>query len=93
MTFGDIIKSKRIEKKMGLREFSKKVELSPSFVCLLENGKTKPPKESNITKIAEVLDIDKDLLLAKANKVPIDILNILISNYRHYYNLIRKSNK
>jgi transcriptional regulator with XRE-family HTH domain len=93
MTFGDLIKNKRIKKKIGLREFSRKVKLSPSFICSLEGGKAKPPKEKNIIKIAEILDIDKDLLLAKANKIPIDILNILISDYRYYYNFIRKSSK
>ena len=73
---GIVIKRERKAKNLSLREFAKKVGVSHVAISHIEYGKVEAKKETLI-KIAEILDYDKDKLLAKALKIDDDIENML----------------
>ena len=54
-TFGHIIRELRINNKdySSLREFARKVGLSPAYLSRIENEKEPPPSEKVIEKLAE----------------------------------------
>jgi transcriptional regulator with XRE-family HTH domain len=62
MEFNNLVKKYRNKKGMGLREFAKYLEISPSYLCKIESGerglsiplKLKLQKKTNIPK--KVLD-------------------------------------
>jgi len=67
--FGNLVRERRLKLKIGLREFAKLLKISPAFISKMEIGDFAPPKEENIRKMAEILKIDPDELLAKAGKI------------------------
>ena len=72
--FGDRIRQLREEKKrsdprFSLRKFADAVKLSPTFLSKMEVGDFDPPKPEKIKKMAELLGVDADELLALAGKV------------------------
>ena len=68
-TFGTFVREKRLEKKFGLNNFAKMVNMSTLFISKMEDGDYKPPCEVVIARIAEKLDINTDYLLALAGKI------------------------
>ena len=73
-TLGQIIKSARVKLNYGLRPLAQKLGLSPGYICQIEYDKCSPPKEETLVRIAKSLEIDPDILLRKAGKVPSDII-------------------
>ena len=69
ITFGTFVREKRLEKKIGLREFAIMMDLSPAYISQMEAGICKPPIEDKIQRIAEKLNINADYLLALAGKI------------------------
>ena len=73
--FGDFIKSLRIERDVGLREFCRRLSIDASNWSKIERGVMPPPQdEEKLDKIAEVLDIEKnsDLYIELKDKASID---------------------
>jgi len=80
--FGKRIQELREAKKkddpaFSLRKFGLAVDLSPTFLSKLENGEMNPPKAEKIKKMAELLEVDADELLALAGKVSPDLPEII----------------
>ncbi len=80
--FGKRIRELREAKKkddpaFSLRKFGEAVGLSPTFLSKLENGEMNPPKAEKIKKMAELLGVDADELLALAGKVSPDLPEII----------------
>lgn len=68
---GRLIRKKRDEQALTLREFARRIEKSPSFGVMLEKDDEVPPvKEQTLRKIASVLEIDFDAIMAAAGKLP-----------------------
>jgi transcriptional regulator with XRE-family HTH domain len=67
--FGRLVKEKRREKDMGLREFAKKIDISPTYLSRIENGLDIPPVDEVIAKMAEVLKVASDAFFNAANEV------------------------
>jgi HTH-type transcriptional regulator, competence development regulator len=72
--FGDRVRQLREEKKQSdprfsLRRFAEAVGLSPTFLSKMELGEFDPPRPDKIKKMAELLGVDADELLALAGKV------------------------
>lgn len=83
--FGKYIRRLREEKKktdptFSLRGFAKEVELSPTFISKMEKGDFKPPSPEKIVKMAEVLGVNQDELLARADKVSPEIPKYIQEN-------------
>lgn len=67
MDFGRMLKTLRVSAGIGLRELSRTIDVSPTYLSLVENGKQAPPNAARIAQIE------------KALKVPIGCLNSLTS--------------
>ena len=68
-TFGTFVREKRLEKNISLNKFAQMVGVSAPFISKMEVGDWNAPKEENIIKMAEILELDKDYLLALAGKI------------------------
>jgi transcriptional regulator with XRE-family HTH domain len=80
--FGRLIRERREEKKrtdpkFSLRRFAEAVDLSATFISKMETGEYSPPSPENIKKMAELLDLDADELLALAGKVDPELNEII----------------
>ena len=82
LTFGEIIRQKRLSKNMTLRELARQTELSAAFISKMEVGDFRPPKAENIIKIAKILNINEDFLLQKANKISDEIQDFIFTTTR-----------
>lgn len=60
---GEFIKSERIKKDLGLREFARKADLSHTYVGMLEKNNNIEPTIEALAKIAHALNINLDKLL------------------------------
>jgi HTH-type transcriptional regulator, competence development regulator len=54
------------------------VRISPTFLSKIECGEFNPPRPEKIIKMAELLDVDPDKLLALAGKVDPSLNDIII---------------
>jgi transcriptional regulator with XRE-family HTH domain len=68
--FGVELRSLRQMKGMGLRQFAREIPLTSGYACNLEYGLVAPPSVHVICRMAEVLEIPANHLLAKAGKLP-----------------------
>lgn len=91
--FGEVVRTERLSKKLGLREFAEMVDLSPTFISKMEVGDFKPPKEENIIKIADVLNLDRDFLLAKANKISSELKAIINKEPKLFASFLRRASQ
>jgi HTH-type transcriptional regulator, competence development regulator len=88
--FGEFVRNRRLDLNIGLREFATKLDLSPAFISKMEIGDFKPPKEENIKKMAIILGIDQDELLARAGKISSDLQEIISTKPALYASLLRR---
>jgi transcriptional regulator with XRE-family HTH domain len=80
--FGDRIRElrearKRTDPNFSLRKFAKAVDISPTFLSRIERGEFDPPAADKIIRMAELLGIDADHLLALADKVNPELNEII----------------
>lgn len=79
-TFGERIKELRLKKRFGLREFAKKVGISPTYLSKMEREQDPPPAEDKIIRMAALLGADHNDLLALAKKLPPDFKKAFTKN-------------
>ena len=59
--FGEFVKSLRLERDIGLREFCRRLKLDPSNWSKIERGVLAAPQdEEKLSQIAEALNIERD---------------------------------
>ena len=68
---------KRTDPKYSLRQFAQAVDISATFLSKVETGEFNPPAPDKIKKMAELLGVDPDDLLALAGKVDPDLPEII----------------
>ena len=61
MTFGQRVRAMRKGRKVSMRWLAAEASLSLTFICDLENGKTKPSAET-LERLADVLGTTMDQL-------------------------------
>ena len=83
-TFEGFLRKKRLEKKVGLREFARLVGMQPSNYCTIESGSLPAPPEDKLRRIATTLRLSMeeqrllfDLAAQSKDDIPVD-LKILI---------------
>lgn len=76
-TFGQRVRRRRMEKQITLREFAKRIHVSPTYVSQIERDEYKPPSEATIREIAHQLDENEDELLGLAQKISSDLSPII----------------
>ncbi|MFO7736864.1 MAG: helix-turn-helix transcriptional regulator [Desulfatiglandaceae bacterium] len=67
--FGQILRKRRIDSGLGLRELARRINKSPGYLSDVEKGHVPPPSEAVILDIAAALAIEKKDLLVAARKV------------------------
>ena len=72
-TFGETIKKWRLDLRLGLRESSKQIGISATYLSRLENNKENPPQADKLIQIAKVYDKTEDEIFSLADRVPPDI--------------------
>ena len=93
--FGKYFREKReaLSKKgkgLSLRYVSKEIGVDPGYLSKIERGVFPPPSENLIIKMAEIIDEDKDVLLALAGKVSSDLHIIIKKRPKLFGQLIRQ---
>ena len=68
--FGADLRSLREAKGFGLRQFAREIPLTSGYECNLEYGLIAPPSVKVLCRMAEVLEVPKHYLLARAGKLP-----------------------
>jgi transcriptional regulator with XRE-family HTH domain len=89
--FGETIRARRLEKGLKLRRLAKMLDVTPSYLSRIEAGVVPPPKEEKILRMAEFLDLNSDQLLASADKVSSDLLEIIRQDPIRMADMIRTS--
>lgn len=69
MQFGYILKTLRISAGISLRELSRTIDVSPTYLSLVENGKQRSPSAIRITQIEEALNVPSGYLQAMSRDV------------------------
>ncbi|ABK45158.1 transcriptional regulator, XRE family [Magnetococcus marinus MC-1] len=92
--FGMFIRSMREEKKKrdpaySLRKFAEAAGISATFMSKVENGEFDPPAPDKIKKMAELLEVNSDELLAMAGKVDPDLSGIIRDQPRAMADFLR----
>lgn len=60
MTFGEYLKQKRLDKEITLRGFAKLVDISPVYLCDLEEGRKAAPSMEVMQKMVSKLALNKE---------------------------------
>lgn len=81
MSIGSIIKEKRLEAGLSLRKFSRECGVSPTYISHVEKGKTLPPPQGLLYKMAEILDLDGDDLVIGKGEVPKWIQEMILDDW------------
>jgi len=58
-TFGQFLKSKRLEREFTLRGFAGMLEVSPVYICDLEKDRKPAPSNERLEQIVRLLSLDK----------------------------------
>jgi transcriptional regulator with XRE-family HTH domain len=87
--FGELVRGKRMEREIGLREMAKMIGVSPTYLSKVERDEFPPPAEDKVRKIAELLYCDADELLALAGRVSSDLSEIIKQHPREMAALLR----
>lgn len=67
-TLGDVIREKRTERKRSLRDMAREIGISPSYQSDIENDR-RVPAEETLQKIATLLELSFDDLMALAGRI------------------------
>jgi PTS system nitrogen regulatory IIA component len=66
VNFGYLLRTLRICAGLSLRELARSIDVSPTYLSLIENGKQPPPSPSRIAKIEQALEMPPGYLLSIA---------------------------
>lgn len=73
MSFGSVIRAKRITMGIGLNEFAERIDISPAYWSRIERDQEKPPSDGLIERAAAILGMKMDDLFIEANRLPPDM--------------------
>jgi len=77
LDFGYILKTMRIEAGIGLRELARSIDISPSYLSMIEHGQQSPPTAERITQIEQVLDVPKGYLQSVTHGLDPDVSSFI----------------
>lgn len=77
MPFGKALRAKRLEKKFTLRKFAELVGVSPTYLSQVEQCNVVPPTAERVQRMAELLGVNSDEMIALAGRVPEDLSEII----------------
>jgi HTH-type transcriptional regulator, competence development regulator len=88
-SFGSFLKKLRLNRGYSIKKLSIELNINYSYLSKIENGHSLPSDEF-ITRIAELFGYDNEELLARAGKIPDDIIKIISDNPKHAIEVLRK---
>ncbi|RJP24768.1 MAG: helix-turn-helix domain-containing protein [Candidatus Abyssobacteria bacterium SURF_5] len=77
VNFGYLLRTLRICAGLSLRELARTIDVSPTYLSLIENGKQPPPSASRIARIEQVLEVPAGYLLSIARGLDPAILSFI----------------
>jgi len=80
---------RKTDPSFSLRQFSDAVGISATFLSKVETGEFDPPKPEKIIKMAELLEVDADELLALAGRVDPELNEIIKEQPKAMADLLR----
>jgi len=89
-TFGQRVQELRVEKRMGIRELGRALDISAMHISNLEKGKSMPSSDL-VEKIAAELQGDLDELLHLADQLDPAVVNVIQSNPYTVPSLLRSA--
>ena len=95
MQFGEYLRRERQRRyehdaAFSLRAMATRVGIEPSYLSKVERGQQPPPSEQTISRLAEDLDLDPDVLLALAGKVSSDLQRVIMKRPNLFAQIIRE---
>ena len=77
-TFGDLLKATRIAHGYSLRKFANLVDISPTYLSQVEQGKVEsPPTAERVRTMAQLLGQNPARWIAIAGRMPEDLAKII----------------
>lgn len=83
-TFGEMLKARRKELRLGLREFALRAEMDPGNLSKIERGRLSAPQSENVlNRICLALELDvnseeaktfRDRALVEAGRIPSEVM-------------------
>ena len=89
MGFGKSVRKHRQAMGLSIAQFSKEVDISPTYLAPIEREVFPPPAEDKIIRIAKALGQNPDVLLAQAGRVATDLQKIIRKNPNEVGALLR----
>lgn len=80
MSFGEYLLNLRKSRKESQKSLANAIGVSYTYISKIENNVFPPPSEETLRKIALFLNEDVDVMITMANKVPIDLKEIVMSS-------------
>jgi PTS system nitrogen regulatory IIA component len=77
MDFGYMLKTLRIEAGIGLRELARNIDISPSYLSMIENQQQPPPTPARVAQIEQVLNVPKGYLLSLVHGLDPDLMSYI----------------
>lgn len=68
MNFGYILRTLRISAGVSLRELSRMIDVSPTYMSFVETGKEPPPCPARVARIEEALKVPQGYLMSLVNR-------------------------
>ncbi len=90
--FSEIVRRQREIKNISLREFAGMIEISPTYLSRIENGKENAPSAGVVEKIAQSLGLSKEdryILFAKAGSFPPEVEKYFMENPVDFFKFFR----
>lgn len=80
MTFADLIKKHRKNRKLSLNAAAKLMGIGVSHLHYLEKGATKKPKMETLYKIMVFYGLDVDATCREVQRIPMDVYYKIVNN-------------
>jgi transcriptional regulator with XRE-family HTH domain len=87
MSFGGIIRERRIGLGIGLVDMSERLGISAAYLSRIERGLESPPRDHLIERAAAILGLQMDDLFIKAQRLPPDMRGDMEKVVRAYRRL------
>ena len=87
MSFGQIVRTRRMAMGIGLNDFSDRLGISPAYWSRVERELENPPRDELIEKTAAILGMRLDDLFIEAERFPPDMqrdIGKVVRAYRRF---------
>jgi transcriptional regulator with XRE-family HTH domain len=91
ISFGRLLREKRLAKKFSLRKFAELVGVSPTYLSQVEHENVMPPTADRVKRMAELLSENPDEWIGRAGRVPDGLHEIIQQQPTEMPELLREA--